>query len=97
MIAILFAAVFLGSLASTTLVISGWPLWLAVVVYFISGTVGIVSMICSPYFLNFFSRLVSWNIFGARRVKLRGRKRDKFLEPQRVPDLSEYLFSSSRK
>ncbi len=97
MVAVIFVTMFLGSLFAAILAFSGWPLWFAFTTYLLCGMTGLGLMILSDLFHPTLTK-------GMRRVKssfprLRfwKSKTVDYLEPQPVPDLSEYLFSSTRK
>ena len=97
MAVILFFAMFLGSLLAAFLVFSGWPLWFAFSAYLLCGLTGLGLMLMSNLpqavlrkaMLKVKSSISELSFFKNRSAN--------FSEPQTVPDLSEYLFSTTRK
>lgn len=96
MVVILFVAVFFGSLLATSLAFSGWSLWLSAVVYLTCGFIGVALMFGLPKIFSIFVRSLKWMTSRCLPFIFWTRAEENCSDLQSVPDLSEYLFSSSR-
>ncbi|WP_306116970.1 MULTISPECIES: hypothetical protein [unclassified Roseovarius] len=97
MIGIVFVAMFAGSLSAVSLVFSGWPLWIAMMTYVVSGLLGMVIMAAVEAYHPNILRGLEFAKNSIWRLKFWHREDDAKLKPRPIPALSECQFHSVRK
>lgn len=96
MAVIIFVAMFLGSLLAAIIAFSGWPLWFAFTAYLLCGMTGLGLIVLSGFFHPTLSRGMARIRPSFPKFRFWKKQAADYFEPQHVPDLSEYLFSSTR-
>ncbi len=96
MAVIIFVAMFLGSLLAAIIAFSGWPLWFAFTAYLLCGMIGLGLIVLSDVFQSTLSRGMAKVKSSFSRFTFCNKQTADYFEPHHVPDLSEYLFSSTR-
>lgn len=97
MVGIVFVAMFVGSLLSVSLVFTGWPLWVAMTTYVVSGMIGIGIILVLEAYRPILPRVSEFTKTSIWRLKFWQREDDANLQPRPIPALSEYQFHSTRK
>ena len=97
MTAVIFIAMFLGSLLAAFIALSGWPLLFAFTAYMLCAMTGLGLILLSDYLRPTLSKGIAKVTSLHSKLDLRKKKSADYHQPRPVPDLSEYLFSTTRK
>ena len=89
MVGIVFIALFIGSLSAVTLVVTGWPFWVAIVVYIGCGVLGLVLLIAVESFRPSITKGVKLVASFVMRVNNLQKQKQLYRKPRLIPALSE--------